>query len=105
VNGGGSGRDRSGSSTWSGYGVHFIGNLLRQSALIQIEVTPPIYIGKPCFPAQVVDCLLEQPPGFIEVEGVCGPHGEMDLSLEQGAYRLPILLGRAIQAGCQRRIH
>src|SRR6202050_5435314 len=54
------------ASCGSRYGIHFLGNLLRESALIQVEVISSFWIREAGFPSQVLDRLLQQACRFIK---------------------------------------
>src|ERR1700722_6731750 len=74
----------------SSYGIHFLGNLLRQSALIQVKVIASFRIREAGFPSQVLDRLFQQACGFIQVKSVGSAHGHMNFSVKRRPHLLPV---------------
>src|ERR1700722_2221766 len=74
----------------AGYGIHFFGDRLRQSALIQVEVIASFEVSESGSSSQVLNRLFQQASRFVEMEGVDGTYGQVNFSVEQRTECFPV---------------
>jgi hypothetical protein len=68
-------------------GFHFICDPDGQTALIQIEVTAAFEVSKLRANPQLLQGLIEEPGGLIQVKRIGRSHGEMNVVLQPGTER------------------